>query len=124
MEHDRELQNACFELARTTKWVQKPIDAEELRVFAERLVAISRGYLCEPLRIDVPLIARAVRYLTRIHAIPPMEEDTRWFKEMLQAVLEIARPNNVVDGNARPFLKDMLDGINLSLNRTRTANVG
>jgi hypothetical protein len=77
MEDDKELQNACFELARTTKWVQKPIDAEELRVFAERLVTISRGYLCEPLRIDVPLIARAVRYL---HGFTPF---LRWKKTLV-----------------------------------------
>jgi hypothetical protein len=54
---DKELLNACFELARTTKWVQKPIDAGELRAFAGRLVEISKGCISEPLDIDIPLIA-------------------------------------------------------------------
>jgi hypothetical protein len=123
-DHDKELANACFDLARATKWVQKPIDTADLRAFAGKLVAIAERYVSEPLEIDIPLITRAVRYLGQIHAIPPMEEDTRWFSDMLQAVLEVARPNHLVDGNARRFLKDMLDGINLSLNRTRPANVG
>jgi hypothetical protein len=39
---DKELQNACFELAGTTKWVQKPIDAEGLHTFDGRLVEISK----------------------------------------------------------------------------------
>ena len=38
------------------------------------------------------LIVRAVRYLGGSHAIPPMRGDTRWFEEMLAALIELACP--------------------------------
>ena len=37
-----------------------------------------------------------------------------WFGYMLDAVLEVARPNSGLDGQAREFLKDMRDGIALA----------
>lgn len=114
---DKELLNACLDLARTTKWVRKPIDVSDLMGFAGKLEAISKCFVSSELDIDEPLIARAIRYLAHVHALPVMEEDTDWFKEMLRAVLEIARPNTHVDGEARLFLKDMQDGINLALER-------
>jgi hypothetical protein len=112
----QELEAACLEMARATKWVRKPIDASELTNFANQLVTISRGFISEPLEIDETVIARAVRYLTHVHAMPLMEEDTRWFTEMLRAVLEIARPNTVVDDENKEFLRDLLQGIERSLN--------
>ena len=45
--------------------------------------------------------------------MPPMNEDTSWFYDMLGALLEVARPNGGLDDKA--FLKDMLDGINMQL---------
>jgi hypothetical protein len=44
-----------------------------------------------------------------------MDEDTQWFYEMLRVVLEIARPNTVVDDENKAFLQDMLHGIGKSL---------
>jgi hypothetical protein len=102
-------------MARATKWVQKPIDASELTGFASRLARISKNFLSEELEIDEALVARAVGYLTQVHAIPPMDEDTRWFTEMLRAILEIARPNTVVDEDNKEFLRDLLHGIEQSL---------
>lgn len=110
-----ELEVACLEMARTTKWAQKPIDVSELTKFADKLVVLSKDFVCEALDIDEALIARAVRYLTQVHAIPPMQEDTRWFTEMLRAVLEIARPNTGVDADNKEFLRDLLHGIEQSL---------
>jgi len=63
----------------------------------ERPAAIAASFVSEPLEIDIPLITRAVRYLGQVHAIPPMDEDTQWFSNMLQVVLEIARPNSGMD---------------------------
>jgi hypothetical protein len=40
-----------------------------------------------------------------------MGDHTEWFGYMLDAVLEVARPNSGLDGQAREFLKDMRDGI-------------
>lgn len=108
---DDGLDAACFELARATKWEQRPIDADDIRRHAERLSAIAREEVYEPLGRDLALVARAVHYLTNAHAIPPMGDNTEWFSDMLSAVVEIARPNSGQDGKGREFLKDMLDGI-------------
>lgn len=116
-QHIDELAQSCFELARTTKWAQKPVDAATITAFADKLTHIAKGQVSEPLGIDIPLITRAVRYLTNAHAIPPMDEDTQWFYEMLRVVLEIARPNTVVDDENKAFLQDMLHGIGKSLRR-------
>jgi hypothetical protein len=65
----------------------------------------------DTLGIDVPVMTRAVAYLTQAHATPPFGDHTEWFGYMLDAVLEVARPNSGLDGQAREFLKDMRDGI-------------
>jgi hypothetical protein len=105
-----ELKAACFDLARTAKWAQRPIDSEEITELAGKFesVAISRVY--EPLNIDVTLVARAVRYITQAHGMPT-GDDTGWFDEMLRALIEVARPNSGLDERGKEFLNDMLDGI-------------
>jgi hypothetical protein len=107
-----ELEAACFELARSAKWVQKPIDSDEIRDLAARFVEIakSRIFVSDDLRIDAPLIARAARYLTQAHGMPT-GDDTQWFGSMLTAVLEVARPNSGLDEEGQAFLKDMREGI-------------
>ena len=111
IEGAKDIDVACFELARTTKWEQRPIDADDIRCHAERLSAIARDQVYEPVGRDAALVARAVHYLTNAHAVPPMRDNTQWFEEMLSTVLEVARPNSVQDGKGREFLKDMLEGI-------------
>ncbi len=93
----------------------EPIDVSDLTNFADQLVIISKGFVCEALEIDEAVIARAVRYLANVHTMPMMDEDTRWFTEMLRAVLEIARPNTVVNDDNKDFLRDLLQGIERSL---------
>jgi hypothetical protein len=113
---DVELEEACFELARTVKWVQKPIDSDEIRDLAGRFLEIAKShiFISDELRIDTRLVARAVRYLTQAHGMP-MGEDTGWFASMLTAVLEIARPNSGLDEQGQAFLKDMREGIDSTL---------
>jgi hypothetical protein len=110
-----EIETACVEMARMTKWERKPVDVAELAGFADQLVTISKGFISEALEIDEALIARAIRYLAAVHAMPLMEEDTRWFTEMMRAVLEIARPNSVLDADNKEFLRDLQYGIEKSL---------
>ena len=110
-----ELHNACFGVARTTKWSQRPIDAAEITAVAEKFFEIAKGQVSTGLEIDIPLITRAVRYLGQVHAIPPMDDNTVWFSEMLRAVLEIARPNTSVEEENKAFLRDMRNGINRAL---------
>jgi hypothetical protein len=107
------LTDACFELARVLKWSRTPAGEVEVGALAEKLnaIAMERVHDDDRLGIDVPVVTRAVAYLTQAHAIPPMADDTDWFGNMLDAVLEVARPNSALDGSAREFLKDMRDGI-------------
>lgn len=108
-----ELERACFEHARNSRWVHKPIDLDETTVLADRLTKIARGFVYPPLRIDTPLVVRAIRYLNRVYG-RPMADETQRFSIMLCVVLEIARPNHGLDEAAKAFLKDMLDGIEQS----------
>ena len=104
---------ACFELARVLKWSKdSPASEAEIGGLTEKLNAIAMERVDDRDRfgIDVPVVARAIAYLTQAHAMP-MGNDTEWFGYMLDAVLEVARPNSGLDGQAREFLKDMRDGI-------------
>lgn len=108
------LADACFKLARVLKWSKESAASErEIGSFAEKLnaIAMERVHDRDTLGIDVPVVTRAVVYLTQAHAIPPMGDHTEWFGHMLDAVLEVARPNSGLDGQAREFLKDMREGI-------------
>ena len=110
-----ELRQACFDVARTTKWSRKPVDSAEITVLADKLYEIAKGQVSPEIEIDLPLITRAVRYLGQVHASPPMDDDTGWFYDMLRVVLEIARPNTGVEEENKEFLRDMLQGIEQSL---------
>src|SRR5262249_42367834 len=108
------LADACFELARVLKWSKDgPASEMEIGGLAERLnaIAMERVHHRDTLGRDVPVVARAVAYLSQAHAIPPMGDGTEGFGHILDAVLEVARPNSGLDGQAREFLKDMRDGI-------------
>ena len=110
-----DLRQACFDVARTTKWARKPVDSADITALADKLYEIAKGQVSPELEIDLPIITRAVRYLGQVHAMPPMDDDTGWFYDMLRVVLEIARPNTGVDEANKEFLKDMLQGIGQSL---------
>jgi hypothetical protein len=108
------LADACFELARVLKWSNDNFVADaEIGGLAEKLnsIAMKRVHDDDTLGIDVPVVTRAVSYLTQAHAIPPMGDHTEWLGYMLDALLEVARPNSGLDGQAREFLNDMLEGI-------------
>lgn len=107
----RELEKACLDLALAIKIVDQPITSDEARALAGKYVDMAISFTSEPLDIEPALIARAVRYLTHTHAIPPMRDDVQWFTNMLSALLEVARPNSVPDDKSKEFLKDMAEGI-------------
>jgi hypothetical protein len=110
----KELDQACFELARTAKWMQRPIDSDEIVKLAERYLDIALSHLSTELRIDLPLLTRAVRYMSQAHGMPH-GDDTNWFESALITVIEVARPNSSLADSGKEFLKDMLDGIEESL---------
>lgn len=108
-----ELKSACFDIARNTMWSQKPVDVDEITDLANRFENIARSHLeyIEDKGRDPNLITRAVRYLEHSQAIPAMGKDTDWFSEMLQALIELACPNVVLDKRAGEFLNDLEEGI-------------
>ena len=96
------------------KWSNEGAATEaEIGGLAEKLnvIAMERIEDRDTLGRDVPVVTRAVVYLTQAHAIPPMGDHAEWFGYMLDAVLEVARPNSGLNGLAKEFLKDMRDGI-------------
>jgi hypothetical protein len=114
---DEDLANACFELARTAKWTQRPIDSAEITALAERFRTIAASRVCPELNIDVPLLTRAVRYIGQAHGMP-MGDDTAWFSHMLHALIEVARPNSCLEESGKDFLEDMIEGITETLRET------
>src|SRR5260221_7372576 len=100
------LATACFELARIAKWTRNPIDANEIRTLADRMTTIAKNYVSEGLSIDLPLIERAVRYITQAHGMPT-GDDTTWFDYTLRALLEVARLNNGFAKGGKVLLFDM-----------------
>jgi len=107
---DAELRKACFDLALEIRWVREPIVSDEIHKAADVFATEAKSYISEELEIDLPLIARAVRYIQTVHAIP-MDVDARWFNDVLGTVLEIARPNSGIEERDKKFLKEMLRGI-------------
>lgn len=106
------IEKACFGLVQATR--TGPQDSAVVQEAAKKFVEVARHFVSPELEIDEALIARAVRYL-RIHAMPGMDEDTEWFRDMLMALLEVARPNTGLDDEDKEFLRDMLTGINSML---------
>jgi hypothetical protein len=104
------IQEACFDLARTIRWARKPIDAEEIDALAKQYAGVAMGMLSPSSEIDPSLIARAIRYLDHVHGMP-MAGDVAWFEHTLGTLIEVARPNTVLNGASKPFLLDMLEGI-------------
>lgn len=110
------LKSACYEVARNTKWATHPVDTDDIKRLADELYQISSqqaefvaGESREP-----DLVSRAVRYLAHTHAIPPMEDDTRWFGDMLEALLELACPTTGMTWEAAAFFYDIETGITVS----------
>jgi len=112
-QEEKLLRQACYEVARTTKWDTKPIDTQKINDHCERLfeIAKERATYGQELGITIPLVTRAIIYLNQAHALPPMRDNTEWFSNMLDALLEVACPNSQLEGEARKFLKDLINGI-------------
>jgi hypothetical protein len=60
---------------------------------------------------DPTIVLRAIRYLKRCYAIPPLREDTAWFKHGLSVLVELACPDASVGPKGEPFFDDIQRGI-------------
>lgn len=111
---DREsLFNACYAVARQTKWERRPVDVEYIADLAREFLRIAEQHeeFVTGQQRDPELITRAVAYLASVHAIPPMRDDTRWFEDMLAALIELACPNSIVGREEESFFRDIEEGI-------------
>lgn len=114
MNESLDLAKVCFELARVLKWSKDDPAAEaEIGSLAEKLqsIAMERVHHRDTLGIDVPVVTRAIAYLSQAHASPAIGDQTQRFGYMLDVAIEVARPSSGLSGQAKLFLKDMLDGI-------------
>lgn len=116
MELNREaLKTACAVIARNTMWERRPIDVESMNRLAsayERIALEHLEFVVDQDR-DPNLIVRAVEYLD-VHAIPPMRDDTDWFRDMLIALVDLSCPNHGGSVEYDEFYKDIEAGIAFS----------
>ena len=102
-----ELKAACYAVATNTMWEQRPVDVKSIQAVAANFVKIAEfheEFVVEQGR-DPNLIVRAVRYLDHVHAMPPMRDDTRWFDDMLQVLIELACPNTGASRELEAFFR-------------------
>ncbi len=109
-----ELRTACHEIALRAMWERLPLDLSNLEPLSEKLFIEARSYeeFITGVSRDPNMIIRAVRYLSYVHAIPPMRDDIIWFTNSMTVLLELACPIiNVAHAGAEQLFKDIEDGI-------------
>jgi hypothetical protein len=108
------LNAACMEAASTTvlQWDQ-PTAVPTIEAVAESFrshAEDSAEYVASRGR-DPNVVVRCAAYLARVHAIPPMGTDTRWFAEMLDCLIELAVPNTSGKSASEGLYRDIEEGI-------------
>src|SRR3712207_79318 len=107
-----DLRQACYDVARSTGWeMDDPLSTslDAVTPVASRYldVALRHAQAVEADGEDPSVVARAVRFLGEVHAMPPMGEDLRWFDDMLAALLGLLEPTTALSPDARAFLLDL-----------------
>lgn len=104
---------ACYELARTIRWKDSPVDEVLARAMVERYVReVMRHeqYLVDQDH-DPNFLVRAVRYLTVAHVIPPLEGNMEWFRSALDVIIELRCPISRFDEDQELFFREIEEGI-------------
>jgi hypothetical protein len=114
------LHAACLEVARATLWnpdSEKKSTEKKIEALAEKLHTVALHHLefITETNRDPNLLVRAVRYLAHTHAIPPMRDDTGWFLDMLQVLIELACPNTDLPPRGKAFIADLRRGLSAKL---------
>jgi len=107
------LSAACFEVARKTLQDARPTDVDKIHKLADTFYGIAWAHMKRIVEQgrDQELLTRAVSYLAKTHAIPPMHDSTEWFFFMMRALLELTCPNVEQNDETRDFLSDIEQGI-------------
>jgi len=93
-----ELRHACFQLALSIRRLGAPV---ELNGTADEFYKIAIAEIGGSPNLDLALLARAVTYINRVHAIPLNADKISWFSHTLRALIEVARPNVLIDDDGR-----------------------
>ena len=115
------LRRVCEEVAKSTMWqTPAPRNLGDI-ISSDEIEETIRGYFESASREaellaqageDPNIVISAVDYLACYHAIPPMRDDQRWFREALFTLLVLARPS-ITGGEPsdHPFLDEVLRGV-------------
>lgn len=95
------LRAACQEVAKSTLWqAPEPYDIGDI-IDSDQIARTVEAYVAEARRQaqdlaeaghDPNIVTRAVVYLAHEHAIPPMKEDLRWFRNALDVLIRLVNP--------------------------------
>jgi hypothetical protein len=109
---------ACEEVARTALWRQGERSSDVVETLAQNFYQIACEYrqFVRDNSDNDDVIENAVRYIARVHTIPPSGTDTRWFSTSMEVLIELAVPNSSIDEASASFLNDAQKGIVRALN--------
>ena len=112
LDHAR-LRHACFQTARTVMFARRPVAVDAIQALADRFYsdALFHEEFVSGQGRDPNLITAAVSHLCHRHAIPPMEDDPRWFGDMLHVLIELCCPNQATLPEEEDFFAELTAGI-------------
>lgn len=110
------LEHACFHAAQNMLWAKRPVDADQIRAVAHSLYKHALDHEEYVVRVgrDPDIIVRCVEYFAKKHAIPPMHDGIDVFRDMFDALLELAVPNTAGSCESEEFYCDIEMGIAIS----------
>ena len=116
-EADRLLYEACKEVASAVLSGPSGVSADLVDTLARKYLkcAVDHQDFVRGQREDDHVIERAVRYIARVHAIPPCGMDVAWFRTTLSTLIEVAVPNTGLDEETAALLPCLQEGIAVSL---------
>lgn len=108
-----ELRDACFSVAASRLWFRSPEDVESIQLRADTFfnTALEQEQFIVEQERDPNLIVRAVRYLEHVFAVPPPNEEKRWFHDMLCLLIELACPDTGSSRDQEMFYRDIETGL-------------
>ena len=110
-----ELYRACLEVAETTLWdYRNPPSHDDVKKLADEYLKEAMEFVqaYDFVAINEIPIVHAVKYLARVHALPPLRDDTFWFSKSLEVIFELCFPNTIHTRESAEIFKFIEDGIN------------
>ena len=108
------LMNACLKVAARTM-LDSEVEGRKTHALAREFFNIARehaGFL--PSNADTNAVARAVLYMAHVHASAFLREDTAWFHNALNILLELIFPSPIQASEATAVFFDIEKGIEMA----------